>query len=421
MFKTQLQSSILRTRRWQSAFIVAVLLLNLPFANAEKFKVIHTFTDGADGAYPYAGLIIDAKGNLYGTTNTGGKSGSCYPQYNGCGTVFELSPSKSGWAFKTLYTFQGGTDGQGPYGEVMFGPDGSLYGTTIDGGDSTCPSGCGLVFNLKCPNHTWIESVLYAFKGNNDGFYPTGTLATDSSGNIYGTTTQGGATGPGTIYELTHSAGKWAENILWNFTGQDDGANPYAGVMLDSKGTLYATSTAGASGYGTVDELTKSSKSWKEKTLYQFLSNDAAGVIPFAGLLLEKSGSLVGATECDGTYKGGAVFSLTLSDGDWNIATMYSLHGDYCSGPAAYLIMDAAGNLYGTTQGSRGVEGTVFKLTRRSDDWGLTVLHRFTGGSDGGNPLGALVLDSAGNLYGTTLLGGSTTEGGYGVVFEITP
>jgi uncharacterized repeat protein (TIGR03803 family) len=422
MSKTKLQNSIPRTRVWQIAFIVSGLILSLPFANAQKFKVLHTFTNGADGAYPYAGLVIDAKGNLYGTANQGGKSGSCFPAYSGCGTVFELSPSKSGWAFHTLYTFQGGADGQGPYGEVMFGPDGSLYGTTIDGGNSACPSGCGSVFNLKRPKHTWTETVLYDFQGNNDGFYPTGNLAIDASGNLYGTTTQGGANGPGTIYELKHSAGKWVENILWNFNGQEDGANPYAGVTLGSKDILYATtSVGGTSGLGTLDELTKSENTWKEKTLYQFANSDAVGVYPFAGLLLEKSGVLLGATEVGGAHQGGAVFSLTPSDGDWKMVPLYSFTSEYCcNGPAANLIMDAAGNLYGTTQGAKGVEGTVFKLAPKGDDWVRTVLHRFTGGSDGDNPLGALVFDSAGNLYGTTELGGSPTNGGYGVVFEIT-
>jgi len=422
MSSIQSQSAFRGTNVWRIAFIVSVLLLNLPFANAQRFRVLHTFTDTADGAYPYAGLVIDAKGNLYGTANQGGESGACYPAYSGCGTVFELSPSKSGWVFHTLYTFKGGADGQGPYGEVIFGPDGSLYGTTIDGGHSVCPSGCGLVFNLKRPKDTWIETVLYAFKGNHDGFYPTGNLAFDSAGNIYGTTTQGGANGPGTIYELTHSGGKWVEDILLNFAGQEDGANPYAGVTLGPTGTLFATtSVGGTSGYGTVDELTKTNNTWTEKNLYQFQNSDATGAYPFAGLLLQKSGVLLGATEVGGIHQGGTVFSLAPSDGDWKIAPLYSFTSEYCcNGPAANLITDAAGNLYGTTQGASGVEGTVFKLTRKGDEWVRTVLHRFTGGSDGDNPLGALVLDSAGNLYGTTELGGSPTNGGYGVVFEIT-
>jgi uncharacterized repeat protein (TIGR03803 family) len=424
MSKIQPQRSIPETLFWRIGLIVSMILLNLPFANAQKFQVLHTFADGADGGYPYTGLIIDAKGNLYGTTNQGGGSGTCYPAYNGCGTVFELSPSKSRWKFKTLYTFQGGQDGQGPYGGVMFGPDGSLYGTTVDGGNATCPGGCGSVFNLKPSKQTWTETVLYDFQGNNDGYYPTGNLAMDSSGNIYGTTYIGGAYGPGIVYELTNSGGNWTENILWNFSGQTDGANPQSGVVLGAGGTLYTTTlTGGLNDEGTVDELTESGSTWAEETLYAFQNGDSTGINPNAGLLLESTGVLIGATEYGGAHRGGTVFSLTPSGGNWNIAPVYSFRAKTCcAGPAASLIMDATGNLYGTTQASLGVNyGTVFKLTPKRDHWVRKVLHTFTGGSDGSTPLDALVLDSAGNLYGTTLLGGSPVNGGYGVVFEITP
>lgn len=403
-------------------FLVSILLLGLPLANAQKFQVIHTFTDGADGANPYAGMIIDAKGNLYGTTNIGGLSGSCFPQFAGCGTVFELSPSKSGWKFKTLYTFQGGTDGQGPYGPVMFGPNGSLYGTTDNGGNPSCPSGCGSVFNLKPAKGTWTETVLYNFQGNTDAFYPTGPLAMDSSGNLYGTTYIGGANGPGTIYELTNSGGTWTETIVWNFANGPDGANPYNGVVIGSDGSLFTTAGYGTYGNGTVDQLTKSGNTWSAQSIYAFQNTSLAGGYPFAGLLLEPSGALIGATEWGGAHKGGTIFSLTPSGGAWNFGLIYSLRAKTCcNGPAANLIMDSAGNLYGTTQGSSN-HGTVFKLTRKGNSWTIKVLHTFTGGKDGSTPMGALVRDSAGNIYGTTLLGGvQNSNGGYGVVFEITP
>jgi uncharacterized repeat protein (TIGR03803 family) len=417
------QSSIAETRLWRIALIVSIFLLNLPFANAQTFQVLHTFTGGADGAYPYAGLIIDAKGNLYGTTNLGGKSGTCYPANSGCGTVFELSPKKSDWKFKTLYTFQGSPDGQGPDGPVMFGPNGSLYGTTDNGGNPGCPSGCGSVFNLKPSKTGWTETVLYDFLGGTDAFYPTGPLAMDSSGKLYGTTYIGGVNGPGSVYELTNSGGNWTESIVWSFAGQADGGNPYSGVVLGSGGTLYTTTSSGPNGYGTVDELTNSGGIWAENTLYTFQSGDSTGGFPFAGLLLEPSGVLIGATEFGGAHKGGTVFSLTPSGGNWNIAPLFSFRAKTCcNGPAASLIMDAAGNLYGTTQGSFGTNyGTVFKLIPKGDMWVRKVLHTFTGGSDGSTPLGTLALDAAGNIYGTTNLGGSSVNGGYGVVFEITP
>lgn len=426
MSTVQLQSSIRSPRVFSIASLVVLFLLALPLANAaEKFKILHTFTNGADGGNPVAGMIIDAKGNFYGTTNQGGKSGSCYPEFSGCGIVFELSPSKSGWKFKTLYTFQGNQDGQGPYGEVMFAPDGSLNGTTVNGGNPNCPSGCGSVFNLKPARKTWTETVLYDFQGNTDAYYPTGSLAMDSSGKLYGTTYVGGTNGPGTIYQLTESGGKWTEQIVWSFTSQADGANPYSGVVIGSGDTLFTTTSSGGINLsGTVDQLRKSGSTWSEQTLYEFQDHDTTGVDPFAGLLLEPSGVLIGATEDGGAHNGGTVFSLTPSGGGWNIAPVYSLRAkSCCNGPAANLIMDAAGNLYGTTQGDSGVNyGTVFKLTPKGDRWIIKVLHTFTGGSDGSTPRGALVLDSAGNIYGTTLLGGvQNSEGGYGVVFEITP
>ena len=416
------------------AFFAGLLTVSVSLS-AQTFTVLHTFTDGNDGAYPYAGLVMDAKGNLYGTANQGGYMNSvCQPANQGCGTVFELSPGRSGWAFRTIYTFRGSpNDGQGPYGRVAIGADGNLYGTTIDGGNENCLSGCGLVFALKpitacttaaCP---WAEKVLYEFQGGNtDGFYPTGDLAFDSSGNIYGTTTQGGAdNGPGMVYELKPAHGQWTETILHSFNPNGtDAANPYSGVILDRSGNIYGTTpSGGVNNGGAVFELVPSANGWTESLPFDdFQGND--GVSPMAGLLLEPSGALVGATQADGTGNGGTVYTLTPSNGGWSFATIYDFPGR-CSdcGPWAKLVADGKGNLYGTTQGYGGAGnwGYVFKLTPSGDGWVGTVLHRFTGGADGSTPYSTLVLDSAGNIYGTTLLGGESSNGGYGVVFEITP
>ena len=390
-----------------------------------RFSVIHTFTGGKDGSYPYAGLAIDGNGNLYGTTNQGGsEKGSCPPANDGCGNVFQMSRSKSGWTLRPLYLFLGGNDGQGPYGRVAIGADGKLYGTTIEGGNQTCPSGCGTVFSLMpstgCQSGScaWSESVLYRFQGNSDGFYPTGDLALDSSGNVYGTTTQGGADGPGTIYELNSSKGKWSESILYSFTGQDDGANPYSGVTLGAAGKMYSsTLTGGINNGGSAVELTLSNGVWTETTLHDFYPSNK-GVFPQAGLVLEKSGKLIGATAAGGPNNGGTVYELSPSNGDWRLSTLYNLTGSGEPGPWAKLTMDASGNLYGTTQGYPPVGdwGTVFKLAHTGGRWERTVLHRFTGGEDGGVPYSTVVFDSAGNLYGTTNLGGASK---LGVVFEI--
>ena len=408
------------------ALLVVFALLFSLHATAQTYAVIHTFNAGTDGAYPYAGLVVDKKGNLYGTANQGGNlKAPCPPANDGCGTVFKMTPSKSGWTFQPIYVFRGNKDGQGPYGRVAFGPDGDLYGSTIEGGnEQPCPSGCGTVFRLKprasCRTKKclWNESVIYRFQGNTDGFYPSGDMAFDQSGGVYGTTFQGGSYGPGTVYAL--KKGSWAESIVWNFTGNSDGGNPYSGVIFDQTGNIYTSDLQGGmSNGGAVLELSPSQSGWTETTLYDFYGS--SGIFPFAGLLLNGSGNIIGATQAGGPNgsNGGTVFELAQSGGNWTLNTLYSFSGSGQPGPWGSLTMDAAGNLYGTTQGypGGGDWGTAFKLTLSSGVWTEAILHRFTGGSDGGFPLSNLVFDSRGNLYGTTNLGGS----GYGVVFEITP
>lgn len=428
--KQQQNSPVGISQRGISFVLVSTLLFTSATllslgASAQTFSVIHTFSGGNDGAYPYAGLAIDKNGNLYGTANQGGNlKASCPPANDGCGTVFKLAFSKSGWSFQPIYAFRGGKDGQGPYGNVAFGPDGKLYGTTIEGGNQQpCPSGCGSVFRLK-PSATcrtkkcqWTETVIYRFLGNTDGFYPSGDVTFDPAGNVYGTTIQGGSYGPGTVYELKKRG--WTESILWNFTGNSDGGNPYSGVISDKAGNIYTSDLAGGSNNGgAVLELSPSQSGWTETTLYDFYGT--SGVIPVAGLLLDGSGNVIGATQTGGpNANGGTVYELSPAGGSWNLTTLYNFTGDGEPGPWGKLTMDAAGSLYGTTQGypASGDWGTAFKLTLSDGAWTETVLHRFTGGSDGGYPLSNLIFDSKGNLYGTTNLGGN----GYGVVFEITP
>jgi len=392
---------------------------------SRSFKVIHNFTGGKDGGYPYAGLVIDRAGNLYGTANLGGDlAAQCPPVNQGCGTLFELVRSKAGYSFRVLYAFRGGSDGQGPYGRVSIGPGGKLYGTTVGGGNQACPGGCGTVFRVsppencigRCPSD---ESVLYRFRGGNDAYYPTGDLAFDPMGNIYGTTYLGA--NAGTVYQLTPANGKWTESVLYNFTGQNGtGGNPYSGVVLDSSGNLYGTTLSGGINLaGTVFELSPAGSGWQESTLFDFHSKKN-GVSPQGGLMLATSGALIGVTEADGSRDGGTVYKLDRSGSGWKLTTLYGLSGvgGDC-GPWAKVIQDAAGNLYGTTQGyvPAGDYGMVFQLTHTSTGWKEIVLHRFSGG-DGEVPYSTLVFDSSGKLYGTTNLGGAH---GYGVVFEIAP
>jgi uncharacterized repeat protein (TIGR03803 family) len=260
--------------------------------------------------------------------------------------------------------------------------------------------------------------VIHNFSGR-DGALPEGDIIFDQSGNIYGTTISGGL-GIGVIYELTPSGGGWTETVLY-YCGQGagDGA-PYGGVILHPSGNLFGTFVyAQPYNSGAVYELSRSGSGWKRSMLYQFSGGDD-GYEPEGGLMLDSAGNLYGTTTGGGSGGGGTVFELTPSNGGWTFKTLYSFPCHQpCQGPLGKLVMDDAGNLYGTTNGDGAYgKGSVFKLTPSSGGWTYTSLHDFTGGSDGGFPISSLVFDANGNLYGTASDGGSN---GAGVVFEITP
>jgi uncharacterized repeat protein (TIGR03803 family) len=389
---------------------------------AQTFTVIHTFTDGSDGANPQAGLTIDAGGNLYGTALRGGA---------GYGTVFKLARRNSQWLLTPLYNFAGGFDGVQPAGRVTIGPDGALYGTTLGGGYGGSCGGCGTVFSLRpapAPCSTalcsWTKTSIYRFLGYpTDGQAPQGDLAFDHAGKLYGITFQGGSGGYGTVYQLTETNGNWSEDILQSFTGDGNGAYPLSGVILDSAGNLYGTMLTSSGSGGQIYELTPAGSGWTKNDLYDF-QNGSDGSRPDAGLIFDHSGNLYGAAAGGGAGGGGTAFELAHSNGHWNFDLLYSFAGTSYAGPAASLVMDGAGNLYGTTLGD-GMYGygSVFKLTRQGEGWTYTSLHDFTGERDGGSPYSSLVFDASGNLYGTTAFGGSGLNclNGCGVVFEITP
>ena len=393
-------------------FVLLFLTLTVQPAQAQTFKVTYNFTGRQDGGTPVAGLTSDAAGNLYGGALYGGYwGGNC--SNDGCGTVFKLSPKGSGWNITTLYTFTGESDGGYPYGRVIVGPDGSRYGMV----------GNGIVFNVRpastacksapCP---WTETVLYVTGDGADE--SKGDLTFDRAGNIYGTSPQ-----QENVYELTHSDGGWAYSTLYSFTGGNDGYWPFDGVIFDQAGNLYGTTYQGGTyNWGTVFQLTPSANGWTEKVLYSFQGGNDGG-LPLAGLVMDKSGNLYGATT-SGSATGGTIFELTPSNGHWTFTVLHGFTGGYWSGPEAALVLDATGNLYGTKAcylngcGDSYGYGAAFKLTAGNGGWSYTSLHDFTGGSDGGDPRGGVILDRNGNVYGTASAGGSY---GYGVVWEITP
>ena len=400
------------------AIVLGLTIVSTP-AQSQTFNVLHNFTGGGDGASPGAGLTMDKGGNLYGTTESGA---------DGYGTVFKLAHTRSGWALNPLYSFAGNQDGASPGARVIIGPNGTLYGTTSHGGGSGCGgNGCGTVFNLRPPlNATtnaltdWTETVLYGFTGGADGAFPVGDLVFDQEGNIYGTTVAGGSSQMGTVYELTPSDGGWTENVLWTFGGGNDGGKPRAGVIFDNAGNLYGTTQiGGTNGFGSIFQLAPAGSGWSQSTLYSFQNGNDGGS-PAGGLIFDPSGSLYGTATSKGQGGGGTAFELTpRQNGTWAFSVLYAFAGQGGGGPQASLAMDAAGNLYGTTykDGASG-SGSAFRLTPSNGSWVYTDLHDFSLGSDGAQPVGNLVLDADGNLYGTAFAAGGF---GYGVVFEITP
>ncbi len=386
-------------------------------ASDQAFTVIHDFS-GSDGANPHAGLTIDAAGNLYGTTQAGGSGYGNVFQLKYSGSAWTLSPlytftGGSDGAFPQSRVVIG------PDGNLY----GTTEGGGIGAGCHQCGTVFKLTRpatvckGVSCP---WTETVLYRFSGGSDGGWPTGDLTFDRAGNIYSTTSEGGLFPPqcgygcGVAYELTGSGGSWRETVLHEFAGGNDGSSPFGGVAFDPSGNLYGTTTDGGTlGYGTVFTLKPSGSGWSESTIASLPSN---AEYPVTGVISDASGNLYGTT-VEGGGTGGTVFELMPSQGSWTFTVIHTFTGN--EGPYANLSMDAAGNIYGTTNqdGPAGF-GSVFKLTSQGGGWTFNDVYDFTGGVDGEYPYSGVAFDTTGNLYGTAYGGGSHRKG---VIFEITP
>jgi uncharacterized repeat protein (TIGR03803 family) len=425
MRNTKLMAAFL----WTATIAVTFFIVALP-AYAQEEVVLHSFDPGLrDGLNPQGSLTFDAFGNLYGTTYSGGVNG-CFGSTFNCGTVFELSPtSGGGWIEKLLHNFGRGQDGSSPSAGLVLDASGNLYGTTDLGG----AYGYGTVFELSpAKDGSWTEKVLHHFNSHGrDGLYPYGDVMVDASGNVYGTTSGGGSFGSGTVFELVSANGKWVEKILHNFAYPGtarDGWAPWGGVISDGLGNLYGTTSAGGPyGYGIVFRLSLAADgSWSETTLHSFSYDGKDGVQSYAKLTFDRAGNLYGSTPGGGAGNRGTVFELIpLSNGVWKEKIVHDFTADGTDGvqPGAGVIVDGSGNIFGTTIGSSGRGfGTVYELTPNGDgSWSEEILLNFDG-LDGERPEGSLVLDSGGNIYGTTYLGGSFGGTfGYGTVFEILP
>ncbi|MBZ5574560.1 MAG: hypothetical protein LAO09_22110 [Acidobacteriia bacterium] len=394
------------------SILMLVLFFSLTSINAssDSFKVLFSFPVQAH--YPGSGLVFDAAGNAYGTTEGGG-----YQR----GTVYQLSPTSG---FHIIYAFHG-ADGRQPQGNITLDADGNIYGATFFGGDlnSCFGYGCGVVFKLSPPinGRGWTETVLYSFTGKHDGTYPYAGIVFDRAGNLYGTTQFGGASNQGVVFELTPTPVGWTENVLYSFGG-DDGAQPLGRIVLDSAGNLYGTTESGGLyGRGTVFELSPNDSEvgqWKFTLIHSFSPSD--GAAPGAGLVLDDVGNLYGTTQIGGMNNDGNVFELTPGLGDWTEAVLHNFSGPDGASPAADLMLDNSGNLYGTTYyGGDGV-GTVFELIRPAPggQWSERSFAFPADGHLGAHPSSPVTLNQ-GHLYGTASFGGEA-NGGYGVVFRIT-
>jgi uncharacterized repeat protein (TIGR03803 family) len=349
--------------------LVVTLMLAPGAWAAYKYKTLYKF-NGKDGSGPFAGLVFDATGNLYGTTAAGG--------LNKKGTVFQLTPGAGGtWSETVLYSFcsaTGCTDGATPLAGLIFDAHGNLYGTTQDGGTQ----GKGTVFQLTPgAGGTWSETVLYSFcsaAGCTDGTNPSAGLIFDADGNLYGTAQWGGAHGGGTVFQLAPGTnGAWTETVLHTFPSKHpyDGFDLWAGLIFDAAGNLYSTTfDGGAYGFfGTVFQLTPAANgTWKEKILHSFNNNGKDGCDAGAGLMFDATGNLYGVTlDCGSGYNTGVVFRLSPgANGNWKEKILHTFINNGKAGyhPTSTLVSDAAGNLYGITQyGGLYNHGTVFQLT----------------------------------------------------------
>lgn len=382
--------------RVQSILLISIAL-GVPAVEAQPaFQTIHVFSAAGDGSSPRAGLAMASSGVAYGTTLYGGASNN--------GAVYQLTPvtGTTNWTESVIYSFGPSPDGANPAGTLIVGTGGELYGTTIAGGSSNA----GTVFELTPPAGTggsWTETVLYNFAGAPDGAAPHAGLILGAGGVLYGTTAGGGninascPSGCGTVFSLTPpsvSGGLWTETPLHRFTGTD-GANPFASLTETTAG-LYGTTVNGGSGFGEVFSLPASGTF---EVLYRFAGGDD-GANPYAALTVSTKGVFYGTARNGGAAGLGTAFSITKK----GILTVLHTFTGVSDGanPAAGLFLDGT-LLYGVASlgGAKG-DGTLFRLQETSPTTSFKVLHTFSGAKQSANPLSTLVMAPSAALLGTT-------------------
>ena len=420
------------TRMWTIAgLLIAVLFLLTAggMAQGQTFTVLHSFAL-TDGAKPFAGVTMDARGNLYGTTEYGGILNCDNGGVPGCGVAYKLGQQHSTWIFSLLHEFPG-QNGFLPTspGNITIAPNGAPYGTELQGGAEFA----GTVFELlpslmvaAALNSQWSYHLLHSFGTGDDGGYPS-QISFDSNGNIFGAAGLGGTTGEGIVYELTPSGSGWSESILYNFLGGADGNGP-GSITLDGAGNIYGTTTSGGNqechnqvGCGTIYELTPSGSGWT-KTILHVFEQATEGGDP-GPVARDSAGNLFGLTSTGAAGNGGTIWELSPSHDSWTFTILYTFPWPTQAFTGAFRpIMDSSGALYGVTNGG-GVNnfGSAYKLAPSNGNWIYTDLHDFgslPSQTDGCYPRGPVALDAAGNIYGAAQSCGAFGDGD---VFEITP
>lgn len=395
--------------RATAILVCTFLLISAVGVGATTYKTLHSFGGFSDGESPYPGVIFDPAGNLYGVAAWGEESE---------GTIFQLTPSPGDWTFNALHQFDlQDPEGAGPIGGLAMDEVGNLYGTaSYDHGQD---SECGTVFKLSPSGSSWTFTVLHYFTGA-DGCEPESTLSY-SSGWLWGTTTSGGFKDRGTVFSMQTSGESFQFD---SFSGKCKGRNPSSAFNLWGYGT---TLHGGWKDLGNIYRLDPA-KGLINK--YSFTADGKAGFAPVGDLLALYVGgvrTIYGTTAAGGAGGGGTVYRLTEiqpNSDRWRLSVLHSFSTSSGSSegwaPMAGLTADSAGSLYGTTSRGGSDCGTVFKLSPgKNHQWAHTVLHGFDDSySEGCGPLGGVVFDKAGNLYGTTELGG---DYGWGTVYEIIP
>lgn len=390
---------------------------------------IHDFNpNGTDGIDPGLSFIMDTAGNLYSATGLGGA--------NAEGTVYELSPSSSGWTENILFQFERSTTSAAwPTGPLIFDALGNLYGVSQFGGTNNL----GTVYELSPGSSGWTQTVLYSFAGGSDGQEPTGSLIFDASGNLYGTTFEGGGgtgsncfNGCGTVFELSPSSSGWTEKILYAFAGAADGQNPGGNLLIDSTGRVYGSAPFGGTinnecfeGCGTIFRLTATTAgTWRFARLFDF-QGTMGGSAPLA-IAFDSAGNIYGTANSGGSVCGGigcgVVFKLspTASGGPWKEKVLHAFTGKQDGEEPNGFTFDSKGNAYGICSlGAKSDQGTVWELSpTTSGPWTFTQVLAFGNANVGAQPNASVLVDSKGNIFGTTQGGGLYD---HGTAFELSP